>query len=128
MSTLAKITGAIVFIVGILLLLAGIVTGVIGLVRGGIGLGSTPFMPTTPFMGQNLAFTGFGLFAGLAIFLYGLGVITFGEVIYLIGDIAHNTLETKKIMAAWLRRPEAPATTGPSQTAAASGPSQTAEK
>jgi hypothetical protein len=118
MSTLAKITGAILFIVGILVLLAGIVVGIVGLVRGGIGSSYTPFMPMTPYLGPNQAITGVGLFAGLAIFLYGLVVITFGEVIYLIGDIARNTQETKKIIAAWLQRPQPSAAPSPSQPTA----------
>ena len=116
MSTLAKITGIIIFIIGVLVLLAGIVVGVVGLFQGGAVLNRFPLTPETPFLGPVQAFSGFGLVAGFGIFLYGLGVITFGEVIYLVGDIARNTQETKRILVNWLRRPEPPAATGPTQT------------
>ncbi len=116
MSTLAKITGVFIFIIGILLVLAGIVVGVMGLFRGGIVFNRLPLAPGSPFLGPAQAFSGFGLFAGLGIFLYGLVVITFGEVTYLVGDIARNTQETKRILVNWLRRPEAPAITGPTQS------------
>ncbi len=114
MSTLAKITGVVIFIIGILIVLAGIVVGVVGLFRGGLIANQMPFTPGSPFSGPAQAFTGLGLFAGLGVFLYGLMVIIFGEVIYLVGDIARNTQETKNMLTNWLHRPGA---TGPTQTA-----------
>ena len=116
MSTLAKISGVIIFIFGVLVLLVGIVVGVVSLFQGGAVFNRLPLTPQTPFLGPAQALSGFGLITGLGIFLYGLMVITFGEVIYLVGDIAHNTQETKRILVNWLRRPEAPAATGPTQS------------
>ncbi len=115
MSTLAKITGIIIFLIGVLVVLAGIVVAVVGLFQGGAAFNRLPLVPGTPFIGPAQTLTGFGLFAGLGIFLYGLFVVIFGEVIYLVGDIARNTQETKRILANWLRRPETPAAAGPIQ-------------
>ena len=88
MKSIAKISAWVLIGVGVLLIVGSLVLVGVGAFRLG-GLAMTARVGMNQRMGLNgrpLNFSGLGLLGGAALFIYGLLVATFGEVVYLVAE------------------------------------------
>ena len=88
MKSIAKISAWILIGVGVLLIVGSLVLVGVGAFRFG-GLAMTARAGMNQRMGLNggsFNFAGLGLLGGAALFIYGLLITTFGEVVYLVAE------------------------------------------
>ncbi|MDR3576556.1 MAG: hypothetical protein P4L50_22040 [Anaerolineaceae bacterium] len=87
MRTFARITAVVLMILGVLVILGGLAGGVAGLIRAGMQTsGAVPRLGAA-----RTALPGLGLFVMIFSIIQGLLLVAFGEMIFLLTDVVHNT-------------------------------------
>jgi hypothetical protein len=97
MNTFIRIIAILLIVIGILVMAVGVVSGVTGaehLVERNFSIESSPGLPFL--MAPRQVDEGFGILAGIVIFIQGLILTGVGGGAFMLADIAKNTSTTNR--------------------------------